>query len=183
MTPSRTELLKKIHKHSLEYNEPLSIHLENEDGECIENVRQLMNDVDWLTQEGYISQPFSACGYLSLALREKGEDFLLGKPDSAPNTVSFHFDGATIQNSVIGTNNIDAISFNGTETLDQIWKIIQTKSEDDRALLEEMLEVLREIQRTGKPCKETGLARFYELVKKTEDLTLPLLKFFFGIFS
>ncbi len=57
------------------------------------------------------------------------------------------------------------------------------KSEEDRVLLEEMLEVLREIQRTGKPCKETGLARFYELVKKTEDLSLPLLKFFFGIFS
>lgn len=183
MTPSRTELLKKIHKHSLEYNEPLSIHLENENGEHIENIRQLMNDVDWLTKEGYIAQPFSACGYLSLVLREKGEDFLLSKPAAAPNTVSFHFDGATIQNSVIGANNIDTISFNGTETLDQIGKIIQTKSDEDRVLLEEMLEVLREIQRTGKPSKETGLARFYELVKKTEDLSLPLLKFFFGIFS
>ena len=45
-----------------------------------------------------------------------------------------------------------------------------------------MLAILRDIQNSEKPVDKGRLSRFYEVVKKSSDLALPIGKFLFDVF-
>lgn len=180
MTSSREKLLNHIRQHSFEHNEPLFIELMNEAGEYIENVNQLMNDDDWLTREGYIFHPSSGCGYLALALTEKGEKFFSQTSNPERSEVSFHFDGATIHNATIGSgNSVGSMVYNGASALSELENVIAQQPSANQAALNEMLDLLRDIQRAQQPIEKSRFARFYELVKNSSDLVLPIGKFLF----
>lgn len=180
MTPSREKLLNRVRQHSLEHNEPLFIELMNEAGEYVENVNQLMNDSDWLTREGYNFHPASGCGYLVLELTEKGEKFFSQTSNLERSEVSFHFDGATIHNATIGSgNSVGSMVYNGASALSELENVIAQQPSANQAALNEMLDLLRDIQRAQQPIEKSRFARFYELVKNSSDLILPIGKFLF----
>ena len=186
MTPSRKTLLKRVFEHDRTNSEPLRINIENEDGEYIQNLDQLDRDIDWLTREDYIFQPIDVCGYYVLALTEKGERFVENDfclPSETPPATTFNFSGATINNAAIGNDNtVGSMTYNAGTALDELETVISRRSSEEQILLNEMLDLLREMQRAEQPLEKGRLTRFYELVKKSSDLVLPIGQFLFEIF-
>lgn len=185
MKPSRNELLKRIYTFDQECGESLLIPFEDEQtGQYIPDLHTLRADVEYLMQNGYIYEPISLAMCYNLSLTEKGEEYVennFRRPAQQP--ASFDFSGATINNAVIG-NDVSGnhISFSKSSALDELEALIQKQPPEDQQLLQELLAVLREIQRSGEPVEKRKLARFYEVVKKSSELLLPIGKFFTDIF-
>ncbi len=185
MKPSRDELLKRIYEFDQESGGPLCIPFQDEEsGEYIPNLTSLRADVDHLMRNGYICEPINLPMCYHLSLTEKGEEYVENnfKRPTYPSS-SFDFSGATIQNAVIG-NDVSGndISFSASAALDELESLIQKRPTEDQELLKELLSVLREIQRSGKPVEKGRLARFYEVVKKSSELLLPIGTFFTDLF-
>lgn len=186
MTPSRKTLLKRVFEHDRTHSEPLRINIENEGGEYIQNLDQLDRDIDWLAREDYIFQPIDVCGYYVLALTEKGERFVENDfclPSETPPATTFNFSGATINNASIGNDNtVGSMTYNAGTALDELETVISRRSAEEQILLNEMLDILREMQCTQHPIEKGRLTRFYDLVKKSSDLVLPIGQFLFETF-
>lgn len=108
-------------------------------------------------------------------------------PAAQTSTTNFNFTNATFTNSAVGNEiNSEVIgnsfTYNASSSLAELESLIQSKPAEDQAVLNEMLEVLREIQSSEKPIDKGRLARFYDVVKKSSDLLLPIGKFFVDIF-
>lgn len=76
----------------------------------------------------------------------------------------------------------NTFTYNAGASLAELESLIQSKPSEDQAVLNEMLEVLREIQSSEEPVDKGRLARFYEVVQKSSDLLLPIGNFLFQIF-
>ncbi|MCI8296205.1 MAG: hypothetical protein HFG22_10060 [Lachnospiraceae bacterium] len=176
MKQSRIQLLKQIYEHEQITASPLSIP--------IDNVSRF--DVSYLESEGYLTQSFSSIGAYHLSLTEKGERYVVDglTPETAtPPNATFNFSNATFTNSVVGSGiSGNQFTFHNSPALTELETLIRSKPADDQATLNEMLEMLREIQSSEKPIEKGRLSRFYEVVKKSSDLVLPIGKFFFDIF-
>lgn len=185
MTPSMNALLQRIYDFEQEHREPLLIPFEDEQtGQYIPDLHTLQADVKYLMQNGYVREEISLTMCYNLSLTEKGVEYVennFQRPVQQP--ASFDFSGATINNAVIG-NDVSGnhISFSKGSPLDELEALIQKQPPEDQQLLQELLAVLREIQRSGKPVEKGKLARFYEVVKKSSELLLPIGKFFTDIF-
>ena len=176
MKKSRIQLLKQLYEHEQNNPYPLTVPVENIN----------MFDIPYLEKEGYITQANSSLGAYHLSLTEKGENFVLNdfapEATASPNT-TFNFSNTTFENSVIGSEiSGNQFAFNASPSLAELESLILSKSTDDQTELKEMLEILREIQNSEKPIEKGRLSRFYEVVKKSSDLVLPIGKFFFDIF-
>lgn len=176
MKQSRIQLLKQIYEYEQNNSLPLSIPASN--------INKF--DVSALESEGYIVQPLNSIGTYHLSLTEKGETFVTNgfiPETTVPPNATFNFNNATFENSVVGSGiSGNQITFHSNPSLTELETLIQSKPVDDRATLNEMLEILREIQNSEKPVEKGRLSRFYEVVKKSSDLVLPISKFLFDIF-
>ncbi|WP_195969819.1 hypothetical protein [Intestinimonas butyriciproducens] len=184
MKQSRIELLKQIYAYDQAEGGPLTIPLESEEtGEYLPNVKELEGDIEYLEREGYIVQPLNICMAYIVALTEKGEDFLENNCAKPVHQVStFDFSGATINNSVIAheaTSN--TINCHAEDALAEIQALVAQKPVEDQTLLKELLDELRVMQHSNQPIEKGKLSRFYEVMKKSSDLLLPLAKFFVEI--
>lgn len=183
MKESRKILLQSIYDCDRSTGNNLQISADGSDSGC--DATELRNDVEYLKRNGFITEPICAMRQYVLALTEKGEQFVengFQTPSQAPAPASFQFNGP-VTNSVVG-NDISGNEFTFTSgsSLAEIESIIRTKPVEDQAVLNEMLEVLREIQSSEEPIDKGRLSRFYEVVKKSSDLLLPIGKFFCDIF-
>lgn len=185
MKPSRDALLKRIYDFDQEHGGPLFIPFKDEQtGQYIPELQTLRTDVTALMQQGYLYEPISLAMSYNLSLTEKGEIYVENNfKRSIQQSSAFDFSGATINNAVIG-NDVSGnhISFSSSKALDELEALIQKQPPEDQQLLQELLAVLREIQRSGEPVEKGKLARFYEVVKKSSELLLPIGKFFTDIF-
>lgn len=185
MKPSRNELLKRVYDFDQESGGPLYIPLTDEKtGEYISDLSALRTDVEYLIQHGYLWEPVQLPLCYNLSLTEKGEEYVENNfRRSTQQASTFDFSGATIHNAVIG-NDISGnnISFSDSAALAELESLIQNRPPEDQELLQELLSVLREIQRSGKPVEKGRLARFYEVVKKSSELLLPIGTFFTDLF-
>lgn len=176
MKQSRIQLLKQIYEHEQSNSSPLSI--------SASNINKF--DVSALESEGYIVQPLNGIGAYHLSLTEKGETFVTNGfilETAAPSNTTFNFNNATFENSVVGSGiSGNQLTFHSSPSLTELEALIQSKPVDDQVALNEMLEILREIQNSEKPIEKGRLSRFYEVVKKSSDLVLPISKFLFDIF-
>ena len=176
MKQSRIQLLKKIYEHEQNNASPITIPVESTN----------KFDISALESEGYLIQPLRSIGTYHLSLTEKGEHFVTNgfvPENTSPSNKTFHFNNATFENSVVGSGiSGNQFAFNTTSPLSELESLIMSKSSDEQTELKEMLEVLREIQNSEKPVEKGRLSRFYEVVKKSSDLVLPIGKFFFDIF-
>ena len=185
MNPSKHELLKRVYESDENSGGPLCIPFTDEKtGEFIPNLSTLRADVTYLIQHGYLYEPTRLPMCHNLSLTDKGEEYVennFSRSTQQPST--FDFSGATINNAVIG-NDISGndISFSSGAALDELEALIQKRPPEDQELLQELLCVLREIQRSGKPVEKGRLARFYEVVKKSSELLLPIGTFFTDLF-
>lgn len=179
MTDSRKKLLQLIYDHDQTEGGPLQIGV---DGSDIGSDRlTLRNDVSYLKAHGYIYEPMQIIRSHCLALTEKGEQFIESgfQRPSAPQA-NFNFAGATINNATIGNENtVGSMVYNASSALSELENAIHRQPSEDQAALNEMLDILRDLQRTEQPLEKSRLTRFYELVKKSSDLFLPIGKFLF----
>lgn len=176
MKQSRIQLLRQIYEYEQNNSSPLSIPTSS--------VNKF--DVSALESEGYVLQPSKTIGAYHLSLTEKGETFVTNGfiPETvvAPNT-TFNFNNTTFENSVVGSGiSGNQFTFHTSPYLTELETLIQSKPADEQVALNEMLEILREIQNSEKPIEKGRLSRFYEVVKKSSDLVLPISKFLFDIF-
>lgn len=142
-------------------------------------------DISALEAEGYLIQPFNSIGAYHLSLTEKGECFVLNGfvPDAALPNSTFNFNNTTFENSVVGSGiSGNQLTFNANSPLAELESLILSKSANDQIELKEMLAILRDIQSSEKPVDKGRLSRFYEVVKKSSDLALPIGKFLFDVF-
>ena len=176
MKQSRIRLLKQIYEHEQNNSSPLSI--------SASNINKF--DVSALESEGYIVQPLNGIGAYHLSLTEKGETFVTNgfiPETTASSNATFNFNNTTFENSVVGSGICgNQLTFHNNPSLAELETLIQSKPVDDQTALNEMLEILREIQNSEKPIEKGRLSRFYEVVKKSSDLVLPISKFLFDIF-
>ena len=185
MKQSRDELLKRVYDYDQEYGGPLCIQLTDaQTGGYIPDLHTLRTDVEYLTQHGFLFEPVHMLRCYNLSLTEKGEIYVENNfKRSIQQSSAFDFSGATINNAVIG-NDVSGnhISFSSNEALVELETMIQKRPAEDQQLLQELLAVLREIERSDEPVEKGKLARFYEVVKKGSDLMLPIGKFLTDIF-
>lgn len=176
MKQSRIQLLKQIYEHEQSNASPLSI--------SASNINKF--DVSALESEGYIVQPLKSVGVYHLSLTEKGEYFVANgfvPGASAPSNTTFSFSNTTFENTIVGSGITgNQIVSNTGSSLTELEALIRSKPVDDQVTLNEMLEILREIQNSEKPIEKGRLSRFYEVVKKSSDLVLPISKFLFDVF-
>lgn len=194
MKESRKQLLQMIYDYDQTKGGPLQIMADGSDTGF--DSLTLRNDVSYLKNHGYVDEPIPIAMSYVLQLTVKGEQFVENGFPSAvqASTASFNFSGATFTNSTVGkeVSNVSNVinnevsgntfTYNAGASLAELESLIQAKPSEDQAVLNEMLEVLREIQSSEKPVDKGRLARFYEVVKKSSDLLLPLGKFFVDIF-
>lgn len=183
MKESRKMLLQKIYDCDRSTGNNLQISADGSDLGC--NASELRNDVEFLKRNDYVVEPMHIMRQYVLTLTEKGEQFVengFQSPSRSPASASFHFNGP-VTNSVVG-NDISGNEFTFTSgaSLAEIESIIRTKPAEDQVVLNEMLEVLREIQSSEEPVDKGRLSRFYEIIKNSSDLLLPIGKFFCDIF-
>lgn len=171
-------LLQLIYDH--EQNQAGSFQISADKCEQIPDTVALRTAVQTIIDRGYAKTVMSILGGYCLALTEKGEAYVRNGFVAATEqqSANFNFSGATINNAMIGNNNtVGSMNYNSSAALDEIQKAISRQPSADQAELNEMLDILRDIQRSEKPVEKSRLARFYELVKKSKDLLLPLGEF------
>ena len=183
MRDSRKNLLQLIYDCDQREGRPLQI---NSDGKDISSdTLTLRNDVRYLKDNGYIRETNPILHSYVLTLTEKGEYFVengFRLPEAHPTT-SFDFGNATITNAVIGNNTSgNEFTFSKNSPLSELESLIQSKPASDQDVLNEMLEILREIHTSEKPVEKGRLSRFYEFIKKSSDLVLPISEFLFDVF-
>lgn len=176
MKASRILLLKEIYEYELKNNTPLSIPLRS-DGTVIENYQELIADIRFLKNNGYIIEPLTSCGAYHLSLTEKGESFLDNGCTDTPATSQpvFNFSGANISNSVVGTGiSGNEMAFSYNSSLSELKELISTKDNIDQEQLQDLLSALQSIEQSDEPVSKCFLARFSDLLKKHTDLIVPL---------
>lgn len=184
MKDSRMQLLQMIYDHDQDVGGPLQISCNDTDFDQAE----LRTDVSALQRQGYItSVPPLYLRQYSLALTEKGEQFVengFRKPSSSSSMGTFNFAGATIHNATIGNQNtVGSMTYNSSSiALDELETAIRSHSAEEQMLLNEMLDMIREIKNSQQPVEKGRLARFYELAKGASDLMLPIGQFLFETF-
>lgn len=176
MKQSRIQLLKQIYEHEQNNSSPFSIPAVN--------VNKF--DIPCLESEGYLTQPLKSVGAYHLSLTEKGEYFAANgfvPETSAPSNTTFSFSNTTFENAIVGSGITgNQIVSNTGSSLAELESLIRSKPADDQKVLNEMLEILWEIHDSEKPVEKGRLSRFYEVVKKSSDLVLPIGKFLFDVF-
>lgn len=119
-------------------------------------------------------------------LDDKGVLYMENAFPSQPKSqqaTTFNFSGAIINNSTIGNQNtVGSMTYNARTALEDLEVAIGRRSAEDQVLLNEMLDLLRDIQRTQQPIEKGRFTRFYELVKGASDLALPVGQFLFETF-
>lgn len=178
MTESCKQLLSRVYNGQKISTCPLCIELDS---------ASLYYDADYLTQNGYVTQPSSGAGVLVLSITEKGRQLVENgfvTPSPISGSSSFHFNGSTtFTNSVVGSGITgNQFTFHNNSPLTELEALIRSKPAGDQKVLNEMLEILREIHDSEKPVEKGRLSRFYEVVKKSSDLVLPIGKFLFDVF-
>ncbi len=176
-------LLQLIYDHEQTNSDPFQIGYN--DCEQLSDPAALRNAVQTLTSRGYVTQVRAILRSYCLALTEKGEAYVRNGFVAATEqqSANFNFSGAMINNATIGNNNtVGSMNYNSSVALDEIQEAISRQPSADQAELNEMLDILRDIQSSEKPVEKSRLARFYELVKKSSDLVLPISKFLFEVF-
>lgn len=177
MTESCKQLLSRIYNDQKTSTRPLCIELDS---------TSLYYDAEYLTQNGYVTQPSTGAGALILSITEKGKLFVENGFVTPPSigSSSFHFNGnTTFTNSVVGSGiSGNQFTFHNNSSLTELEALIRSKPTDNQKVLNEMLEILWEIHDSEKPVEKGRLSRFYEVVKKSSDLVLPISKFFFDVF-
>lgn len=178
MTESCITLLSRLYNHEKVSSHPLIVELDTLD---------LYQDAEYLTQNGYITQPSSFAGALSLALTEKGRQYVEnGYSTPSPSAVSNHFNfaGANFTNSVVGSDIHDVnYSFNAGVPFEELKELIVSKPAADQEQLKELLSVLQGIDQSDQPVNKGILIRFSDLLQKYSDLIVPVGKILLGIFS
>lgn len=176
-------LLRLIYDH--EQNHTGLFQISADKCEQIPDTVALRTAVQTITDQGYARSVMPILGGYCLALTEKGEAYVRNGfvAVTEPQSANFNFSGATINNATIGNNNtVGSMNYNSSIALDEIQEAISRQPSADQAELNEMLDILRDIQCSEKPVEKSRLARFYELVKKSSDLVLPISKFLFEVF-
>lgn len=84
MKQSREDLIKKIYEHSQTSSEPFNIRLRDENDDFIPNCNELIADIEWLDDNGYISQPISVTMQFFLVLTDKGEQYVRSLTEKTP---------------------------------------------------------------------------------------------------
>ena len=176
-------LLRLIFDHEQDHSNPLQIS--SLGCEQIPDAQALRDAVNALISRGYVISAKPVLRSFCLTLTEKGETYVRNGFVSIPeqSQTSFNFSGATINNATIGNNNsVGAMNYSSVAALAEIQEAIARQPSADQAALHEMLDVLRDIQTSQQPIEKSRLARFYEVVKKSSDLVLPISKFLFEVF-
>ena len=182
MFPSRAELLGRIYDHTLKTGEPLSFFSEDDCAPDQQLTDRLQSDIDYLSENGYLKDDFDVIGSAHLTLTEKGERFVeeerTPKPKPEKQSAVFNFNAPVTGNAIIGTQETVTQNVGCSSALAELQAAIVNQPINVQPELNEMLNILRDIQRTQKPIEKSRLARFYEFAKKSTDLLLPLGKFF-----
>lgn len=76
MFPSRIKLLNRIYDHTFKTGEPLSLFSDDESDPEYRLTDQIQNDIDYLTDNNYVSDEYDIIGSAHLVLTEKGEQFV-----------------------------------------------------------------------------------------------------------
>ena len=186
MFPSRTELLNRIYDHTLKTGEPLSLFSDDESDPEYRLTDQIQNDIEYLTDNGYVKDEYDIISSAHLTLTEKGEQFVENEraPQKKSETQStvFNFNAPVTGNPIIGTQENVTQNVSSSSALAELETAIASQPVNVQPELNEMLNILRDIQRSQKPVEKSRLARFYEIVKKSTDLLLPIYKFLFETF-
>lgn len=181
MKQSRKDLLQRIYDYDQEYGGALTISMLNISGS---DLMVLRADVEYLLKNGYIEKARSYMNTYRLILTEKGEQFVengFQSPSSAPIS-SFSFEGATINNAIIG-NDASGNEFvvNVGASFADLERMIASEPTEDQETLRDMLRELQELQNSGDQIDRSRLARFSDCLKKHTDLLVPLGQTLIGI--
>jgi hypothetical protein len=181
MKDSRKKLLQLVYDHDQSVGGVLQIPMDGSGTDL--DLVTLRDDVTTLIRQGYLTQPIRIIRTFCLSLTEKGEEYVEnGFSLPSPSQSSYNFSGATIHNATIGNENtVGSMVYNSTSALSELESAINHQPLENQAALNEMLDILRDLQRTEQPIEKSRLTRFYELVKKSSDLVLPIGKFLFEV--
>lgn len=175
MKDSRIQLLQMIYDHDQSEGGPLQIPL---DGSEVGLDRLTLSiDVAYLESHSYVSSPMRILGTYVLELTEKGELFVengFQLPAASPTT-NFNFANTNFHNSIVANTASDnEITVHTGSSLTELQSLIQSKSKEDRAILEELLSAIESLEKSQEPVRQGIFARFSDTLKKHTDLIAPI---------
>ncbi len=114
-------------------------------------------------------------GFAILDITDKGRDYMNHGGNATSGNTSFNFAGANISNAVIGNEvSGNQFTFQVGASLAELEARIASKPDADRAVLEEMLAILKGLQNDDKPIKRGIFRRFFDVLNQYSDLVVPL---------
>lgn len=181
MKQSRIDLLQQVYDYDQDHGGALSISTVGLSGSELMTLR---TDIEYLLRNGYMKKGRAYMNTYCLALTEKGEQFVengFQSPSSTPIS-SFSFEGATINNAIIG-NDASGNEFvvNVGASFSELERIIASKPIEDQETLRDMLHELQQLQNSGNQIDRSRLARFSDCLKKHTDLIVPISQTLIGI--
>ena len=174
MKESRKTLLRLIYQHEQVDGGIFQIPA---DGSSIGfDSLTLRNDVAYLCRHGYVEEPTHILRCYCLCLTPKGEEFVRNGCIETPlQPSSFSFEGATIQNAIIGDNahdnNFGFYAGNPIESLEQLFS---QRPAAEQPELKCILDLLRKIQTDNVPVQRGTFTKVSDFIKKHTDLIAPI---------
>lgn len=186
MFPSRTELLNRIYDHTFKTGEPLSLFSDDESDPEYRLTDQIQNDIDYLTDNNYVSDEYDIIGSAHLRLTEKGEQFVENarapQEKAEKQSAVFNFNAPITGNAVIGTQ--ENVTQNVGCSLEQLEAIFVQRPAEEKAQLDEILELLRKLQQNEPSVSKHTRGKIVDFVQKHIELKIPialtLFEHFFG---
>lgn len=176
MKESRKRLLKMVYDHDQSFGGPLQLYADGSNSGFHPSV--LRDDVLYLINSGYVEKATPALNSYCISITEKGEQFVengFNPPYKTFQQTSFNFEGASIQNAVIGNNTTgNEFSVNYSNSISELQSIIQTKSVEDQQLLKELLTAIQSIKDSDESISRSRFAKFGNILKKYADLIAPV---------
>lgn len=175
MNDSRKNLLKMIYNHSREKGTPLQIRADGSDTNSSANI--LFGDVNYLTSNGYTSEPVHISRYYVLKLTEKGERFVengFRAPSEIQTNNIFNIENAT--NSVIGTQS--NVTLNINSEIQETRKQIDSSNSDDKAELYQIINLLEMLITEQVPAKKGLFSNFSSVIQRNSWITSPIMSIF-----
>lgn len=175
MKDSRKNLLQLIYNYDQTEGAPLQISADGSD--IGYDSYMLRNDVTYLKENGYITEPISIMRTYTLALTEKGEIFVendFKMPSEKPINNVFNIENAT--NSVIGTQSNVTLNINNAiqETKEQI----ESSDSDDKAELRQIINLLEMVINEQIPAKKGLFSKFTAVIQRNSWIASPITSIF-----
>ena len=185
MFPSLTELLNRIYDHTLKTGNPLSLFRDEEDMEHL-LTEEIQNDIEYLTDNGYVNDEYGIIGSAHLTLTEKGEQFVENEraPQKKSETQStvFNFNAPVTGNAVIGTQ--ENVTQNVSCSLPELETLFSQRPNEEQEQLNEILDLLRNLQKDEPSVSKHTRGKIVDFVQKHIELKIPialtLFEHFFG---